>query len=253
MAGSRGGAMPVLGLIALIYVQGSSTVEVGNMLLESDMVQTQNPTGEFMFEFDQDEIFHVDLEKKETVWRLPQFGGLASFEAAGALGNMAVMKTNLDNWRKRSKNTPATPVPPEVSVFSENPVELGEPNTLICFMKKFFPPSINVTWYKNEKPVVEGVGETDFFPEKDGSFRKFHYLTFIPNQEDIYACSVDHWGLEEPINKFWDVQVASHPSEATETVVCALGLAVGIIGIIVGTILVIKGMKKNGAQRRGVN
>nr|XP_033779817.1 mamu class II histocompatibility antigen, DR alpha chain-like [Geotrypetes seraphini] len=250
MAGSRAGAMPVLGLIALIWVQGSSTVEVGHMLLQSEMVQTRNPTGEFMFEFDKDEIFYVDLEKKQTVWRLPQFAEFTSFEAAAALGNLAVDKFNLGIWIERSKNTSAIPVPPEVSVFSRYPVELGEPNVLICFMNKFFPPSINVTWYKNKMPVVEGVQETDFYPREDGSFRKFHYLTFIPNEEDIYTCSVDHWGLEQTMNKKWDAEVASQPSETSETLVCALGLAFGIIGMIVGTILTIKGMRRNGEQRR---
>ena len=37
-------------------------------------------------------------------------------------------------------------------------------------------------------------------------------------------------------------------SESTETLVCALGLAVGIIGIVVGTILIIKAMKMNSAR-----
>ncbi|XP_029440575.1 mamu class II histocompatibility antigen, DR alpha chain-like [Rhinatrema bivittatum] len=80
---------------------------VGNVLTESEMAQTQTPTGEYMFAFDQDEIFHVDLQKKEAIWRLPEFGEFASFEAAGALGIMAVMKTNLGISMKRSNNTAA--------------------------------------------------------------------------------------------------------------------------------------------------
>lgn len=39
-------------------------------------------------------------------------------------------------------------------------------------------------------------------------------------------------------------------SETTETLVCALGLAVGIVGIVVGTILIIKTMKNNNARNR---
>ena len=39
-------------------------------------------------------------------------------------------------------------------------------------------------------------------------------------------------------------------SESTETLVCALGLAVGIVGIIVGTILIIKAMKMNSARNQ---
>lgn len=39
-------------------------------------------------------------------------------------------------------------------------------------------------------------------------------------------------------------------SESTETLVCALGLAVGIVGIVVGTILIIKAMKMNNARNQ---
>lgn len=59
-----------------------------------------------MFDFDGDEIFHVDLSKKETIWRLEEFGHFASFEAQGALANIAVDKTNLEIMMKRSNNTP---------------------------------------------------------------------------------------------------------------------------------------------------
>lgn len=68
-----------------------------------------------MFDFDGDEIFHVDIQKKETVWRLKEFGQFASFEAQGALANLAVDKANLDIMMKRSNNTPdsnGTPASP---------------------------------------------------------------------------------------------------------------------------------------------
>ncbi|XP_026517745.1 HLA class II histocompatibility antigen, DR alpha chain-like [Terrapene carolina triunguis] len=144
--------------------------------------------------------------------------------------------------------TPVSPVPPEVTVFSKGPVELGEPNILICFVDKFFPPVLSVTWLKNGQEVTEGVSETDFYPRQDDSFRKFSYLPFLPSQGDFYDCRVEHWGLPEPFTKHWEVQVPTPVPETTETLVCALGLAVGIIGIIAGTILIIKGMKMNAAR-----
>nr|XP_005315525.4 mamu class II histocompatibility antigen, DR alpha chain-like [Chrysemys picta bellii] len=67
----------------------------------------QREAGEFMFEFDQDEIFYVDLERKETVWRLPDFGKFTSFEAQGALGNIAVLKKNMEIMIQRSNRTRA--------------------------------------------------------------------------------------------------------------------------------------------------
>ncbi|XP_010143014.1 PREDICTED: LOW QUALITY PROTEIN: HLA class II histocompatibility antigen, DR alpha chain-like, partial [Buceros rhinoceros silvestris] len=183
--------------------------------------------GEFMFDFDGDEIFHVDLDKKETVWRLPEFRTFASFKAQGALQNMAVLKQNLDIIMKRSNRSQGTIVPPEVTVFSKDPVDLEVPNVLICYADKLWPPVINITWLKNGQEVLDGVSETVFYPRGDNSFRKFSYLTFIPTRGDSYDCSVEH-----------------------ETLLCALGLAVGIVGIVVGTILIIKTMKNNNARNR---
>lgn len=79
--------------------------------------------GQFMFDFDGDEIFHVDLQKSETIWRLPIFATFTSFEAQGALQNIAVDKQNMEIMMKRSNrsqgtigNNPATarllPAPP---------------------------------------------------------------------------------------------------------------------------------------------
>uniref|UniRef100_A0A8C4YS15 Ig-like domain-containing protein n=1 Tax=Gopherus evgoodei TaxID=1825980 RepID=A0A8C4YS15_9SAUR len=246
---------PVLGAGA---EAGTGTLSPGteNMLSQVAFYQladlAQREAGEFMFEFDQDEIFHVDLERKETVWRLPDFGKFTIFEAQGALGNMAVLKKNMEIMIKKNMQwdplTPVSPVPPEVTVFPEDPVELGEPNILICFVDKFFPPVLSVTWLKNGQEVTEGVSETDFYPRPDYSFRKFSYLPFLPSQGDFYDCRVEHWGLPEPFTKHWEAQVPTPVPETTETLVCALGLAVGIIGIIAGTILIIKGMKMNAAR-----
>uniref|UniRef100_A0A674JY21 Ig-like domain-containing protein n=1 Tax=Terrapene triunguis TaxID=2587831 RepID=A0A674JY21_9SAUR len=226
-----------------------------NMLSQVEFYQrtdrSQQESGQYMFEFDQDEIFYVDLERKETVWRLPDFGKFTSFEAQGALGNIATDKYNLEIMIKRSNHTWAENglfVPPEVTVFPEDPVELGEPNVLICFVDKFFPPVLSITWLKNGQEVTEGVSETDFYPRQDNSFRKFSYLPFLPSQGDFYDCRVEHGWLPEPFTKHWEAQVPTPVPETTETLVCALGLAVGIIGIIAGTILIIKGMKMNAAH-----
>lgn len=60
----------------------------------------------------------MDLDKKETVWMLPEFGQLASFDPQGGLQNIAVVKHNLGVLTKRSNSTPATngtcshPAPP---------------------------------------------------------------------------------------------------------------------------------------------
>ncbi|XP_067169714.1 HLA class II histocompatibility antigen, DQ alpha 1 chain-like [Apteryx mantelli] len=137
------------------------------------------------------------------------------------------------------------PEVPEVTVFSEDPVELGDPNMLICYMDKFWPPMIAIKWLKNGQEVVDGVVETVFYPRQDHAFCKYSYLPFIPTRGESYDCCVEHWGLPKALLKHWEPQVPLPMSESTETPVCALGLAVGIMGIIMGTILIIKAMKMN--------
>ncbi|NWU57846.1 DRA protein, partial [Dromas ardeola] len=196
------------------------------------------------------EIFHVDLEKTETVWRLPEFGNFATFEVQGALQNIATGKFNLEILMKRSNRSQATIVPPEVMVFPKRRVELGDPNVLICYVDKFWPSVISITWLKNGQKVTDGVLETVFYPREDHSFRKFSYLPFVPTRGDYYDCRVEHEGLSTALVKHWEPQLPLPASESTETLVCALGLAVGIVGIIVGTILIIKAMKMNSARNQ---
>ncbi|NXX21152.1 DRA protein, partial [Podargus strigoides] len=206
--------------------------------------------GEFMQAFDGDEMFHVDLEKAETVWRLPEFGEFAGFEAQGALQNAAVGKQNLEIDIERSNRSQGTIVPPEVTVFSEDPVELEDPNVLICYVDKFWPSVVTITWLRNGRKVTDGVFETVFYPREDHTFRKFSYLPFVPARGDFYDCRVEHEGLPSALLKHWEPQVPLPTSESTETLVCALGLAVGIVGIVVGTVLIIKAMKTNSARNQ---
>ncbi|XP_039374949.1 HLA class II histocompatibility antigen, DR alpha chain-like isoform X2 [Mauremys reevesii] len=252
MGAGRGVPMAQLALLTLLALPGTGAVTVDHVQSFAQFYQrtdrSQQESGQLMQEFDQDEIFHVDLERKETVWRLPDFSKFIGFEAQRALGNIAREKQYLETLIKMSNRTRAQNVPPEVTVFPKGPVELEEPNILICFVDKFFPPALSVTWLKNGQEVTGGVSETDFYPRQDNSFRKFSYLPFLPSQGDFYDCRVEHWGLAETFTKHWEAQVPTPVPETTETLVCALGLAVGIIGIIAGTILIIKGMKMNAAR-----
>ncbi|XP_077340786.1 RLA class II histocompatibility antigen, DP alpha-1 chain-like [Lithobates pipiens] len=231
----------VLLMITVFCLHSGKAVKRENVMTTSNFYQTQEPSGEYMFQFDKDEIFYVDMDKKQTMWRLPEFGEVASFEAAGALQNTAVLKYNLDIYKQRSNFTEAKSVPPEVHVFPEDPVILGAPNILICLGTKFFPPVIKMSWQKNSVPVTEGVSETDFYPAPDGSFSKFLYLSTIPLEGEVYTCSLEHAGKTK--NTFWHPEISKPISEATENVICGLGLLFGMCGVIAAIVLICKGMK----------
>ncbi|NXP73920.1 HA23 protein, partial [Ramphastos sulfuratus] len=220
-----------------------------NTLIQMDFYQQatrlQQEDGQYISEFDEDEIFHVDLQTTKAIWRLPEFTKFTYVEAEAVLQNMHVTRTNLENSKENANYSQGTIVPPEVRVFSMEPVELGEPNMLICYVDKFWPSLISITWLRNGQQVTHGVLESVFYPRDDNSFRKFSYLTFVPTARDDYHCRVEHWGLANHTMRRWEPQMPLPISESTETLVCALGLAVGIVGIVVGTILIIKAVKTN--------
>nr|XP_056722937.1 mamu class II histocompatibility antigen, DR alpha chain-like [Euleptes europaea] len=245
LAGYLGLLLPLLGgrlvpaedvMSFMIYAQRSLSSEKG--------------PGEYIYEVNGDEFFHVDLEHKETVWRLPQFPDGIVFQGKVALPYMASLRGSLDNFMRRSNNTPTQNVPPKVTVYPEKPVTLGELNVLICLANEFSPPVIRLTWLKNGQEVKDGVEETVFYPSTDYSFRKFSYLTFIPNAEDIYYCRVEHEGLAQPLTREWNADMDKPLPETAENVVCGLGLVVGIVGIIVGIVFTIKSRQMNEANLR---
>ncbi|XP_023368539.1 HLA class II histocompatibility antigen, DP alpha 1 chain [Otolemur garnettii] len=240
---TRAVILRALCLAFLLSLQGAGAIKADHVSTYFEFVQTHRPSGEYMFEFDEDEMFYVDLDKKETVWHLPLFAQAFSFEAQGGLANIAIMKDNLNIMIRHSNHSQDTNEPPEVTVFPKEPVELGQPNTLICHINKFFPPVLNVTWLRNGQPVTQGVGESLFLPRTDYNFHKFHYLTFVPLADDVYDCKVEHWGLDEPFLRHWEAQEPIQMPETTETVLCALGLILGLAGIIAGIILIVKALR----------
>uniref|UniRef100_G3U0X2 HLA class II histocompatibility antigen, DR alpha chain-like n=1 Tax=Loxodonta africana TaxID=9785 RepID=G3U0X2_LOXAF len=218
-----------------------------HVIIHAELYLSPSQSGEFMLDFDDHEIFHVNMEKKETAWWLKEFERFASFEAQSALANIAVDKANLDVMMKRFNHVPSPPESPEWTLLLNSPAEFLQPNILICFVDKFSPLMLKVTRLKNGKPVITGVSETLFLPREDHFFCKFYYLPFLPSTEDFCDCRVDQWGLDKLLLKHWAFGNAKSLPDTTENLVCILGRVVGVVGIIVGTIFIIKGMCKGNA------
>lgn len=114
-------------------------VSEDHVIIQAEFYLNPEESAEFMFDFDGDEIFHVDMQKKETVWRLPEFGRFASFEAQGALANMAVMKANLDIMIQRSNNTPNTNGTSAPALLDLGIVALNRCLSSLVFVTETFP------------------------------------------------------------------------------------------------------------------
>ncbi|XP_021115697.1 HLA class II histocompatibility antigen, DO alpha chain isoform X1 [Heterocephalus glaber] len=243
----------VLGLYAvmtLLSPPGAGAIKADHMgSYGPAFYQSYDASGQFTHEFDGEQLFSVDLKTREVVWRLPEFGDLARFDLQTGLISIAMIRAHLGVLVERSNGTKATSVPPRVTVLPKSRVELGKPNVLICIVDNIFPPVISVTWLRNGQPVTEGVFQTSFYPQPDHLFRKFHYLTFVPSAADVYDCKVEHWGLDEPLLTHWEPPLAAPLPGTTETLVFALGLAIGLAAFVVGTVLIITGACVSGAPR----
>ncbi|XP_007527532.1 HLA class II histocompatibility antigen, DO alpha chain isoform X2 [Erinaceus europaeus] len=229
-------------LVTLLSLQEAGAIKADHMgSYGPAFYQSYDGSGQFTNEFDGEQLFSVSLKEREAAWRLPEFGNFAYFDPQRGLASIAVIKAHLDVLVERSNYTRASNVPPKVIVFPKSRVELGQPNVLICMVDNIFPPVINITWLRNGHTVTEGVAQTSFYSQPDHLFRKFHYLVFVPSADDVYNCRVEHWGLSEPLLTHWEPQVLMPLPNVTETLVCALGLAIGLVGFLAGTLLIITG------------
>ncbi|XP_059967206.1 HLA class II histocompatibility antigen, DO alpha chain [Mesoplodon densirostris] len=239
----RGGL--VLGLhtlMTLLSPQEAGAIKADHMgSYGPAFYQSYDGSGQFTHDFDGEQLFSVDLKKREAVWRLPEFDNFAYFDPQSGLASITMIKAHLDVLVERSNRTRATNVSPRVTVLPKSHVELGQPNVLICVVENIFPPVINITWLRNGQTITEGVAQASFYAQPDHLFRKFHYLPFVPSVDDFYDCKVEHWGLDKPLFKHWEPQVPTLLPDTTETLVYSLGLALGLAGFLVGVTLIITG------------
>uniref|UniRef100_A0A8D0DP80 Ig-like domain-containing protein n=1 Tax=Salvator merianae TaxID=96440 RepID=A0A8D0DP80_SALMN len=185
---------------------------------------SKEESGLFLQDFDGEETLEVDWNTKQVAWRLPELKQVGGIDVQGALSNIAVMKNNMEVLMERSNRTQS-------------------PND------RFFPPVLNIKWLKNGQPVSQGVEETAFYPSVDATFRKFSYLPLVPEDGDVYVCQVDHWGLDRPLVNIWTAKAPTLLPETMENTLCALGLALAILGIITGPIIFIKARRMRSNTR----
>ncbi|XP_054254844.1 LOW QUALITY PROTEIN: mamu class II histocompatibility antigen, DR alpha chain-like [Indicator indicator] len=116
----------------------------------------QQGEGQFLVAISPDEIFHVDLQKQETIWHPPEYGALAtSFEAQGALQSSILGKSWMDFPEQQPNISQSPLVPPKVKVLPKHRVELGDPKILTCYVDKFWPPLVFISWLRKGQEVTD--------------------------------------------------------------------------------------------------
>ncbi|XP_030053121.1 HLA class II histocompatibility antigen, DM alpha chain isoform X2 [Microcaecilia unicolor] len=189
-------------LLHLLQKSGSE-----NVISQVLYCQPGHPQVGLVDTFEDDEMFHYDFHSEAGVARLPVFRQLAGI--------------------------------PKARVYTRSPLQLGKPNTLICYVSNFFPPTLNITWTKNSDLVWSGVNTTNAYPTHDLGFYMFSYLDIIPASDDIYGCHVAQEGEVYTTITYW-VPKNAIPSDLLETVLCAVAFGIGAVCLILGIVLIVK-------------
>uniref|UniRef100_A0A8D0BNP1 Ig-like domain-containing protein n=1 Tax=Salvator merianae TaxID=96440 RepID=A0A8D0BNP1_SALMN len=75
---------------------------------------------------------------------------------------------------------------------------------LICNVGRFFPPDIEIKWFKNgEEEEGSHVSSTDLIRNGDWTFQTEVMLETQLERGDVYTCQVDHASLKEPVTVQW--------------------------------------------------
>ncbi|XP_069775840.1 RLA class II histocompatibility antigen, DP alpha-1 chain-like [Narcine bancroftii] len=246
------GAGSYLSVLAMALIGGAWAGKYRHADFLVYLVQDSSPNKQFDVLLDGDEILYMDFKLKKEVARIPEFQLLAMQGGeAGISAQIAVLQNNLNVCKNLSNWSPEPKESPQIAVYPEQPVEWGWPNTLICLADGFFPPRVSMKWMRNGELVTHGVNITEYYMKSDYHFQRFTYLSFVPSPGDLYSCHVEHEGLQTLDAVFWEPEVPEERS-GPGTVICALGLTLGIISAVVGIVLLIKERQRLQAQQHGI-
>uniref|UniRef100_A0A8C9V9E2 Ig-like domain-containing protein n=1 Tax=Scleropages formosus TaxID=113540 RepID=A0A8C9V9E2_SCLFO len=167
--------------------------------------QTGDNDPEDLLELDEDQLFYFDFKRNEMVYTMADFSKKIIFPtwSQQALLELQICLHNLNLSVKAEQNSPEEIDPPQVTIYPRDYVLPGEGNKLICLVNNFFPPPVKVKWTKNDVEVTEGVTLSRYYPNKDLTFRQYSTVPIIPQEGDVYSCTVEHKGLSEPETRLW--------------------------------------------------
>ncbi|KAM4579965.1 RLA class II histocompatibility antigen, DP alpha-1 chain-like [Odontesthes bonariensis] len=209
-----------------------------------------NGSTEVQLEFDSEEVFYVDFERKEVEYTGPQFveGNLSEiFKDMHIYRNAGKNKNActgiLAYCTTEEKHPPEERDPPESIIYTAEEIEPGVENSLICFVNHFYPPFIKFSWTKNGHPVSEGVSTSRYYPNPDQTFHQFSTLTFTPSETDMYSCTVEHVALQRPQTRIWEPDFSHQSME--HDVFLGVAVSLGVLSFAAGIFLIVKARQMN--------
>lgn len=199
--------------------------------------------GADVWEIDGEEEYHADFKEGRGVVSLPKFATLnysllpAAYERS--VYQLQMCRYNLI-YTVHWYNFPAEDLDaPTITMYLKDDEQLHVLNELICLVTGFYPPSVRVSWTKNNENVTEDVYISQYYPNSEHTFTLFSSISIVLEQGDIYSCTVEHTALQQPQTRTWESEV-DLPGNGP-LVFCAVGVTIGVLGIITGTFFFVKG------------
>uniref|UniRef100_A0A673JVC9 RLA class II histocompatibility antigen, DP alpha-1 chain-like n=1 Tax=Sinocyclocheilus rhinocerous TaxID=307959 RepID=A0A673JVC9_9TELE len=195
---------------------------------------------------DGEEIWHADFIQQMGVNTLPDFADALRFPGfyESSIAAQEACKQNLAVCIKAYKSPPEEMDPPETSIYPKNDVQLGVENSLVCHVTGFFPPPVNISWTKNNVVVTEGESLSRYRPRNDGTFHIFSSVDIVPEERDIYSCTVNHRALQgQAQTKIWVHQhykTTAVSPRLGPAVFCGAGFTLALLGAATGIFFFIK-------------
>uniref|UniRef100_A0A8C4K178 Class II histocompatibility antigen, B-L beta chain-like n=1 Tax=Dromaius novaehollandiae TaxID=8790 RepID=A0A8C4K178_DRONO len=131
-------------------------------------------------------------------------------------------------------------VQPEVEIYPVQSGSLPQTDRLVCAVMDFYPPEIEVKWFKNGREETERVVATDVIQNGDWTYQVLVMLETSPQPRDTYTCQVEHASLQHPLTQHWGAQSDAARSKMLTGVG---GLVLGLIFLALGLFLYLRNKK----------
>ncbi|KAG1974032.1 H-2 class II histocompatibility antigen, A-U alpha chain isoform X1 [Pimephales promelas] len=226
--------------VCVVYINAQSYHEFGLFEACGDLDEE-----DFIVKYDDEQMGHVDFKEQKEILTLPDFVGQIEFPPLyeDAKKDVSICKNVAGVLKEVYANSSVPLESPWSSIYPKSEAQLNVKNALICHVTGFFPPPVKVSWTKNNVNVTDGSTVSRYYHNKDGTLNVFSRLSFIPEEGDIYSCSVEHKALQQPQTRTWDVEI-TEPSIGP-SVFCGVGLALGLLGLVTGVFFIAKGNNCN--------
>ncbi|XP_056152542.1 H-2 class II histocompatibility antigen, A-R alpha chain-like [Lampris incognitus] len=227
-------------VLAVVYVVSATAA-----LHEGSLLYFCSESGDAEVEvlWDREQLLYADFEKEEAVWTAPMMGYETSFwpefYPTAQISKDRICRHYLPKALEGDKSPPRAKAP-QVVVYPKDEVKPGVDNTLLCYIRGFYPPPLNITWTRDGITITDGVGLGNLWLESDGTFTRLASLAFRPHTGVEYGCKVDHTALHQTAATIWVME--GRGMRSGPMVLCGVGLILGSFSLIIGIVLFMKAL-----------